>query len=96
MTIDKPGPWDAATLDTLEQWDPAWADACVKMSTNPWTSGVLSRKRRVNQSRAERRMHKSQSRRHAPPHSGGGRSWGNSRRAANGAQDGFAFVDSHL
>ncbi len=44
MTIDKAGPWDVVTLDTLEQWDPAWADACVKMSTNPWTNGVLSRK----------------------------------------------------
>ncbi|MGA7354235.1 MAG: carboxymuconolactone decarboxylase family protein [Candidatus Cybelea sp.] len=44
MTIDKAGPWDPAALDTLERWDPAWADACVKMSTNPWTSGVLSRK----------------------------------------------------
>lgn len=44
MTIDKAGPWDAAALETLEQWDPAWADACVQMSTNPWTSGVLSRK----------------------------------------------------
>jgi len=37
------GPWDAA-LDQLREWDPAWADACVRMSTNPWTGGVLSRK----------------------------------------------------
>jgi len=34
------GPWDAA-LDTLREWDPQWAEACVKMSTNPWTSGIL-------------------------------------------------------
>jgi alkylhydroperoxidase/carboxymuconolactone decarboxylase family protein YurZ len=34
------GPWDAA-LDTLPEWDPQWAEACAKMSTNPWTSGVL-------------------------------------------------------
>lgn len=37
------GPWDSA-LNQLREWDPAWAEACVKMSTNPWTSGVLSRK----------------------------------------------------
>lgn len=44
MTTDKNGPWDATALDTLEQWDPEWTAACVQMSTNPWTSGVLSRK----------------------------------------------------
>jgi alkylhydroperoxidase/carboxymuconolactone decarboxylase family protein YurZ len=37
------GPWDAA-LNTLRDWDPQWAETCVKMSTNPWTNGVLSRK----------------------------------------------------
>jgi len=37
------GPWDA-TVDQLREWEPKWADACVKMTTNPWTSGVLSRK----------------------------------------------------
>ena len=37
------GPWDPA-LDTLREWDATWADTCMKMSTNPWTSGVLSRK----------------------------------------------------
>lgn len=37
------GPWDDA-LDQLRQWDAAWAEACAKMTTNPWTSGVLSRK----------------------------------------------------
>jgi alkylhydroperoxidase/carboxymuconolactone decarboxylase family protein YurZ len=37
------GPWDAA-LAQLHDWDPQWAHACVKMSTNPWMSGVLSRK----------------------------------------------------
>ena len=34
------GPWDAA-LDQVREWDPQWAEACAKMSTNPWTSGVL-------------------------------------------------------
>jgi alkylhydroperoxidase/carboxymuconolactone decarboxylase family protein YurZ len=37
------GPWDAA-LDTLREWDPQWAETCVKMSMNPWITGVLSRK----------------------------------------------------
>jgi alkylhydroperoxidase/carboxymuconolactone decarboxylase family protein YurZ len=37
------GPWDAA-LNKLREWDPNWAEACVKMTTNPWTKGVLPRK----------------------------------------------------
>ena len=37
------GPWDPA-VDQLREWDPKWAGACVKMTTNPWTSGVLPRK----------------------------------------------------
>jgi len=36
-------PWDPA-LAQLREWDPDWADSCVKMTTNPWTSGVLPRK----------------------------------------------------
>jgi alkylhydroperoxidase/carboxymuconolactone decarboxylase family protein YurZ len=37
------GPWDPA-LNKLREWDPQWTEACVKMSTNPWTSGILPRK----------------------------------------------------
>ncbi len=37
------GPWDPA-LAQLSEWDPAWATACVKMTTNPWVTGVLPRK----------------------------------------------------
>jgi alkylhydroperoxidase/carboxymuconolactone decarboxylase family protein YurZ len=37
------GPWDAA-VNQLREWDPKWAEACVNMTTNPWTSSVLSRK----------------------------------------------------
>lgn len=37
------GPWDSA-LNQLRQWDPNWAGACEKMTTNPWTSGILPRK----------------------------------------------------
>jgi alkylhydroperoxidase/carboxymuconolactone decarboxylase family protein YurZ len=46
MTADQQqetGPWDA-TLDQLRDWDPKWAETCMNMSTNPWTSGVLPRK----------------------------------------------------
>jgi len=34
------GPWDSG-FSTLIEWDPKWAQACFRMSTNPWTSGVL-------------------------------------------------------
>jgi len=37
------GPWDSGS-ETLLEWDPEWAAACFKMSTNPWTGRVLSRK----------------------------------------------------
>ena len=36
------GPWDAAAATA--EWDPAWIAACVKMTTNPWVQGVVSRK----------------------------------------------------
>jgi len=39
----KTGPWDDA-LAPLGEWDPAWAETCMRMATNPWRSGVLSRK----------------------------------------------------
>lgn len=37
------GPWGQA-LDTLREWDPQFAQACFKMTMNPWTTGVLPRK----------------------------------------------------
>jgi alkylhydroperoxidase/carboxymuconolactone decarboxylase family protein YurZ len=37
------GPWDPA-LKKLREWDPKWAEACAKMSMNPWVKGVLPRK----------------------------------------------------
>jgi alkylhydroperoxidase/carboxymuconolactone decarboxylase family protein YurZ len=40
---DSNGPWDPA-VDQLVEWDPNWAEACVKMSMNPWVSGILSKK----------------------------------------------------
>jgi alkylhydroperoxidase/carboxymuconolactone decarboxylase family protein YurZ len=38
------GPWDDAALEQLRGWDPKWAEACAKMSMNPWVKGVLPRK----------------------------------------------------
>src|SRR5271157_2121519 len=37
------GPWSDA-FATLEKWDPEWAGTCLKMTTNPWTRGVLQLK----------------------------------------------------
>jgi alkylhydroperoxidase/carboxymuconolactone decarboxylase family protein YurZ len=37
------GPWGAA-VTTLHAWDPNWAETCLKMTTNPWTSGILPAK----------------------------------------------------
>jgi alkylhydroperoxidase/carboxymuconolactone decarboxylase family protein YurZ len=37
------GPWDAA-FEQLRDWDPEWSETCFKMTSNPWTSGVLPRK----------------------------------------------------
>lgn len=38
------GPWDSAALVMLEDWDPAWAQTCHAMTTDPWTGAVLSRR----------------------------------------------------
>src|SRR5881394_4674797 len=38
------GPWDELALATFREWEPAWFDQCLKMSADPWTSGVLPRK----------------------------------------------------
>jgi alkylhydroperoxidase/carboxymuconolactone decarboxylase family protein YurZ len=37
------GPWDAA-LEQLREWDPVWAEACRRMTTNPWRRGILPRR----------------------------------------------------
>jgi alkylhydroperoxidase/carboxymuconolactone decarboxylase family protein YurZ len=31
----------ATALNQLKKWDPAWAEPTVKMTTNPWTDGIL-------------------------------------------------------
>ena len=38
------GPWDNPALTKLREWEPAWAEQCLKMSQDPWTSGILPRK----------------------------------------------------
>jgi len=37
------GPLGAA-LTQLQEWDPKWADTYLKMTTDPWSSGILQRK----------------------------------------------------
>src|SRR5271169_1049947 len=42
-TFDRPnetGPW-GPILDRLREWDAGWAQACLKMTTDPWTNGIL-------------------------------------------------------
>ena len=43
QTEPETGPWDDA-LAQLRELDPTWAATCTRMATNPWRSGVLSRK----------------------------------------------------
>jgi alkylhydroperoxidase/carboxymuconolactone decarboxylase family protein YurZ len=38
------GPWNDPVLAKVREWDPTWADQCVKMFANSWTSGILPRK----------------------------------------------------
>ena len=38
------GPWDNPALATFREWEPVLVDQCLKMSADPWTSGVLPRK----------------------------------------------------
>jgi alkylhydroperoxidase/carboxymuconolactone decarboxylase family protein YurZ len=38
------GPWDDPALEQLRDWDPTWAEQCLQMSANPWTTGILPRK----------------------------------------------------
>ena len=38
------GPWDNPALAKFREWDPVWIEQCLKMSGDPWTSGVLPRK----------------------------------------------------
>lgn len=38
------GPWDHSSLQKLREWDPKWAEICVRMTSNVWTGGVLPRK----------------------------------------------------
>jgi alkylhydroperoxidase/carboxymuconolactone decarboxylase family protein YurZ len=35
--------WDQA-IDQLREWDPEWAETCLKMISSPWTAGILPRK----------------------------------------------------
>lgn len=38
-----PGPWEARALAQLREWDPAWAEAAERVTSNPWKHEVLPR-----------------------------------------------------
>jgi alkylhydroperoxidase/carboxymuconolactone decarboxylase family protein YurZ len=38
--IEEMGSWGPA-FDQLREWDPDWAQACLKVTTDPWTNGIL-------------------------------------------------------
>ena len=38
------GPWYEPALDRLRKLDASWADACLRLTTDPWTNGILSLK----------------------------------------------------
>jgi alkylhydroperoxidase/carboxymuconolactone decarboxylase family protein YurZ len=39
-TLTESGPW-STSLSLLQEFDPAWANKCLPMTTNPWTNGIL-------------------------------------------------------
>lgn len=41
-TATASGPWNESVLRQIREWDPQWAESCFKMSTNPWSSGLLT------------------------------------------------------
>ena len=41
---DATGPWDYSALAKFREWEPAFVDQYLKMSQDPWTSGILPRK----------------------------------------------------
>ena len=38
------GPWDNPALAKFREWEPVFVDQCLKMSSAPWTGGILPRK----------------------------------------------------
>src|SRR5258705_13241707 len=44
VDVSSTGPWDNPALARLREWDPIWVDQCLRISENPWTSGILPRK----------------------------------------------------
>ena len=59
-------------IDIIREWDPAKAEAYLKVNTNPWTNGVLDIKtiEMLNLRWPERRLHKSPAGTDAPSHQG--------------------------
>jgi alkylhydroperoxidase/carboxymuconolactone decarboxylase family protein YurZ len=43
VNTEETGPWESA-IEQLRAWEPSWAKACERMTTNPWRSGILPRR----------------------------------------------------
>jgi alkylhydroperoxidase/carboxymuconolactone decarboxylase family protein YurZ len=41
IEIRPTGPWDDPALNTLRELDASWAQACLTLTTDPWTNGIL-------------------------------------------------------
>ena len=41
FSVQPIGPWEQSALDQLRQLDASWAEACLKLTTDPWTNGIL-------------------------------------------------------
>lgn len=39
--IQPTGPWDGPALEKLSELDAGWARACLTLTTDPWTNGIL-------------------------------------------------------
>ena len=44
VTPPATGPWEVMALARLREWDPAWAEAAERVTSNPWKHEVLPRK----------------------------------------------------
>lgn len=43
-SVQPTGPWAVGALDALRDVDATWAEACLTMTTDPWTDGILPAK----------------------------------------------------
>ena len=95
-TIDETGPWDAAAFDTTGALGPGVERSGRKGDQRSVDRDARPQDRRAYLRRHQRGVHESQRGWDAPPYSKGARRGRDTRRAADGAEDGVALVDSHV